>query len=429
MNKTISRINHGLNGEITIPGDKSISHRSVMFASLGDTPVRIENFLNAADTLSTVNIMKALGAKVEFIDDNTLIVTGCGLHGLKEPQTVLDAGNSGTTLRLLMGLLAGANINAEFTGDDSLSNRPMKRIIEPLTTMGANIESNAGKLPIKIKSVNQRLKAIEYDMPVASAQLKSAIILAGLFADGQTKITEPQVSRDHTERMLSAFGAKITKSKNAVTIERADKLTAPKEIFVPSDISSAAYFMVLGLITKNSELLIKNIGVNTTRTGIIDVLKEMCANIELENKRTICGEEIADIRVKYSKLKGVNINKEIMGRLIDEIPIIAVAAAFAEGQTVIKGAGELRVKETDRIKAVAESFNKFAEGMVEELDDGMIIQGNLKKKFAKADSYGDHRIAMSLAILGAAANGVEITNAEVVNISYPGFYAELEKIK
>ena len=429
MNKTISRINHGLNGEITIPGDKSISHRSVMFASLGDTPVRIENFLNAADTLSTVNIMKALGAKVEFIDDNTLIVTGLGLHDLKEPQTVLDAGNSGTTLRLLMGLLAGANINAEFTGDDSLSNRPMKRIIEPLTTMGANIESNAGKLPIKIKSVNQRLKAIEYDMPVASAQLKSAIILAGLFADGQTKITEPQVSRDHTERMLSAFGAKITKSKNAVTIERADKLTAPKEIFVPSDISSAAYFMVLGLITKNSELLIKNIGVNTTRTGIIDVLKEMCANIELENKRTICGEEIADIRVKYSKLKGVNINKEIMGRLIDEIPIIAVAAAFAEGQTVIKGAGELRVKETDRIKAVAESFNNFAEGMVEELDDGMIIQGNLKKKFAKADSYGDHRIAMSLAILGAAANGVEITNAGVVNISYPGFYVELEKIK
>jgi len=429
LNKTISRINHGLNGEITIPGDKSISHRSVMFASLGDTPVRIENFLNAADTLSTVNIMKALGAKVEFIDDNTLIVTGLGLHDLKEPQTVLDAGNSGTTLRLLMGLLAGANINAEFTGDDSLSNRPMKRIIEPLTTMGANIESNAGKLPIKIKSVNQRLKAIEYDMPVASAQLKSAIILAGLFADGQTKITEPQVSRDHTERMLSAFGAKITKSKNAVTIERADKLTAPKEIFVPSDISSAAYFMVLGLITKNSELLIKNIGVNTTRTGIIDVLKEMCANIELENKRTICGEEIADIRVKYSKLKGVNINKEIMGRLIDEIPIIAVAAAFAEGQTVIKGAGELRVKETDRIKAVAESFNKFAEGMVEELDDGMIIQGNLKKKFAKADSYGDHRIAMSLAILGAAANGVEITNAGVVNISYPGFYVELEKIK
>ena len=428
MNKTISRINHGLNGEITIPGDKSISHRSVMFASLGDSPVRIENFLNAADTLSTVNIMKALGAKVEFIDDNTLIVTGCGLQGLKEPQTVLDAGNSGTTLRLLMGLLAGANINAEFTGDDSLSNRPMKRIIEPLTTMGANIESNAGKLPIKIKSVNKRLKGIEYDMPVASAQLKSAIMLAGIFAKGQTKIKEPQVSRDHTERMLSAFGAKITKSDNAITIERADKLTAPKEIFVPSDISSAAYFMVLGLITKNSELLIKNIGVNPTRTGIIDVLKEMGANLDLENKRTICGEEIADIRVKYSKLKGVNINKEIMGRLIDEIPIIAVAAAFAEGQTVIKGADELRVKETDRIKAVAESFNKFAEGMVEELDDGMIIQGNLKKKFAKADSYGDHRIAMSLAILGAAADGVEITNAEVVNISYPEFYNGLENL-
>ena len=429
MNKTINKINRGINGEITIPGDKSISHRSVMFASLGDTPVKIENFLKAEDTLSTVNIMKKLGSKVDFIDDNTLIVTGDGLCGLKEPIDVLDAGNSGTTLRLLMGLLSGANIKAEFTGDASLSKRPMKRIIDPLMKMGAKIESNEGKLPIKIIKSDKKLKAIEYDMPVASAQLKSSLMLAGLFANGKTKIIEPQVSRDHTERMLSAFGAKITKENNAITVEPTEKLTAPKEIFVPGDISSAAYFMVLGLIIKDSDIVVKNIGVNQTRTGIIDVLKEMGANLELENKRTICGEEIADIRVKSSKLKGVNIGKEIMGRLIDEIPIIAVAAAFAEGKTVIKGAGELRVKETDRIKAVAESFNKFADGMVEELDDGMIIQGNLEKNYAEADSYGDHRIAMSLAILGAAAEGAEITNAEVVNISYPSFYAELEKLK
>ncbi len=429
MNKTINKINRGINGEITIPGDKSISHRSVMFASLGDTTVKIENFLKAEDTLSTVNIMKKLGANVEFTDDNTLIVTGRGLRGLKEPIGVLDAGNSGTTLRLLMGLLSGANIKAEFIGDASLSKRPMKRIIDPLMKMGAKIESNEGKLPIKIIKSDKKLKAIEYDMPVASAQLKSSLMLAGLFANGKTKIIEPQVSRDHTEKMLSAFGAKIMKENNAITIEPTDKLTAPKEIFVPGDISSAAYFMVLGLIIKDSDIVVKNIGVNPTRTGIIDVLKEMGANLELENNRTICGEEIADIRVKYSKLKGVNIGKEIMGRLIDEIPIIAVAAAFAEGKTVIKGAGELRVKETDRIKAVAESFNKFSNGMVEELDDGMIIQGNLGKNYAEADSYGDHRIAMSLAILGAAANGAMITNAEVVNISYPGFYAELEKLK
>ena len=428
MNKIVHKIDQGLIGEITVPGDKSISHRSVMFASLGNTHVKIENFLKAADTLSTVNIMKKLGAKVEFIDDDSLIVTGNGLRGLKEPSTVLDAGNSGTTLRLLLGLLAGANIRAEFTGDNSLSNRPMKRIIEPLTMMGAEIESNSGRLPIRIIGKNNKLKGINYDMPVASAQLKSALLLAGLFAEGKTTITEPQVSRDHTERMLSAFGAKIIKENNVVTIEPADKLTAPKEIFVPSDISSAAYFMVLALITKGSELVIKNIGVNQTRTGIIDVLKEMGGNIKLENERTICGEEMADIRIKSSKLKGVNIKEEIIGRLIDEIPIIAVAASFADGKTVIKGAGELRVKETDRIKAVAESFNKLADGMIEELDDGMIIHGNLKKNYGEADSYGDHRMAMSLAILGAAAEGITITNAEVVNISYPNFYEELNKL-
>lgn len=426
MNKIIEKIHTGLKGRVTVPGDKSISHRSVMLASLVETPVKIENFLKAADTLSTVKVMEELGSKIEFFADNTLTVTGAGLHNLKEPKKILDAGNSGTTLRLLMGLLAGANISASFTGDASLSKRPMKRVIDPLCSMGANIESSDGKLPIKILKANKKLQAVEYKMPIASAQLKSALLLAGLFAEGKTKIIEPSVSRDHTERMLSAFGAKITRENNAVTIERAEKLTAPEKIFVPGDISSAAYFITAALIIPNSDLVIENIGVNPTRTGIIDVFKEMGANIELENKKTICGEEIADIHIKHSELRGVNIGEDIMGRLIDEIPIIAVAAAFAKGETKITGAGELRVKETDRIKAIAESFNKFADGLITEHNDGMTIKGGLNIGSAKADSYGDHRIAMSLAILGAAAKGVEIENAESVNISYPEFYTTLE---
>lgn len=428
MNKKINKIQRGLVGKITVPGDKSISHRSVMLAALGDSPVKIENFLKAADTLSTVGVMRELGAKIEFSADNILTVKGNGLCGLKEPQNTLDAGNSGTTLRLLMGLLAGANISANFIGDASLSKRPMKRITDPLALMGAKIETTDGKLPIKILKTDKRLKGIEYKMPVASAQLKSALLLAGLFAEGETKIIEPNISRDHTERMLAAFGAKITRENNGVTIKSAEKLSAPENIFVPGDISSAAYFIVAALIIPGSDLIIENIGVNPTRTGIIDILKEMGANIALENTRVICGEEIADIHIKYGELKGVNIGREIMGRLIDEIPIIAVAAAFAKGETKISGAEELRVKETDRIKAVATSFNKFAEGMITETDDGMIIKGGLDLNYATADSFDDHRMAMSLAILGAAANGAEIINAECVNISYPEFYATLDEL-
>ena len=428
MNKKINKIQRGLVGKITVPGDKSISHRSVMLAALGDSPVKIENFLKAADTLSTVGVMRELGAKIEFSADNVLTVKGNGLCGLKEPQNTLDAGNSGTTLRLLMGLLAGANISANFIGDASLSKRPMKRITAPLALMGAKIETTDGKLPIKILKTDKRLKGIEYKMPVASAQLKSALLLAGLFAEGETKIIEPNISRDHTERMLAAFGAKITRENNGVTIKSAEKLSAPENIFVPGDISSAAYFIVAALIIPCSDLIIENIGVNPTRTGIIDILKEMGANIALENTRVICGEEIADIHIKYGELNGVNIGKEIMGRLIDEIPIIAVAAAFAKGETKISGAEELRVKETDRIKAVATSFNKFAEGMITETNDGMIIKGGLDLNYATADSFDDHRMAMSLAILGAAANGTEIINAECVNISYPEFYATLYEL-
>ena len=426
MNKIVNKVKNGLMGELNFPGDKSISHRSVMLSALGASPVRIVNFLNAEDTLSTAKIMGQLGAKIEFVGDTELIVTGNGLHGLNAPTAILDAGNSGTTLRLLMGLLSGANIAAEFTGDASLSKRPMKRIITPLSTMGANIESTDGKLPIRIKK-SEGLKGVTYEMPMASAQLKSALLLAGLFANGKTTVIEPAVSRDHTERMLAAFGASILRGENSVTIEPAKELIAPENILVPSDISSAAYFMVAALIIPNSDVILKDIGVNPTRTGIIDVLKKMGGNIELNNKRTVCGEEIADIRVRSSKLSGVTFGKEIMGRLIDEIPIIAVAAAFADGKTVVKDAGELRVKETDRIKAIATSFNKLAKGMIEETENGFVVTGKLPINFAAADSFNDHRIAMSLAILGAAAKGVEIENSESVNISYPGFYDTLEK--
>ncbi|MBO6178591.1 MAG: 3-phosphoshikimate 1-carboxyvinyltransferase [Selenomonadaceae bacterium] len=426
MNKIVNKVKNGLSGELNFPGDKSVSHRSVMLSALGASPVRIVNFLNAEDTLSTAKIMGQLGAKIEFVGDTELIVTGNGLHGLNTPTAILDAGNSGTTLRLLMGLLSGANIAAEFTGDASLSKRPMKRIIDPLSAMGANIESTDGKLPIRIKK-SEGLKGVTYEMPMASAQLKSALLLAGLFADGTTTVIEPAVSRDHTERMLDAFGASILRGENSVTIEPAKELIAPETILVPSDISSAAYFMVAALIIPSSDVILKDIGVNPTRTGIIDVLTKMGGNIELNNKRTVCGEEIADIRVRSSKLTGVTFGKEIMGRLIDEIPIIAVAAAFADGKTVIKGAEELRVKETDRIKAIATSFNKLAKGMIEETENGFIVTGKLPINFAVADSFNDHRIAMSLAILGAAAKGVEIENSESVNISYPGFYDTLKK--
>ncbi|MBR3722331.1 MAG: 3-phosphoshikimate 1-carboxyvinyltransferase [Selenomonadaceae bacterium] len=426
MNKIINKVKNGLRGELKFPGDKSVSHRSVMLSALGASPVRIVNFLNAEDTLSTAKIMGQLGAKIEFVGDTELIVTGNGFHGLNAPTAILDAGNSGTTLRLLMGLLSGANIAAEFTGDASLSKRPMKRIIDPLSAMGANIESTDGKLPIRIKK-SEGLKGVTYEMPMASAQLKSALLLAGLFANGKTTVIEPAVSRDHTERMLAAFGANILRGENSVTIEPAKELIAPENILVPSDISSSAYFMVAALIIPGSDVILKDIGVNPTRTGIIDVLKKMGGNIELNNKRTVCGEEIADIRVRSSDLTGVTFGKEIMGRLIDEIPIIAVAAAFADGKTVVQDAGELRVKETDRIKAIATSFNKLAKGMIEETENGFVVTGKLPINFAAADSFNDHRIAMSLAILGAAAKGVEIENSESVNISYPGFYGTLEK--
>ena len=410
-------------GVIEIPGDKSISHRSIIFSSLADTPVEIENFLRGADCLSTVECMKSFGAEITF-DGDKVFVKGNGLRGLHEPENILDAGNSGTTLRLLMGLAASQNFITTFTGDSSLRKRPMGRVIKPLTEMGASIvgRNENQNLPITVQATRYTLHAITYKMPVASAQVKSAIILAGLYADGVTTIIEPAPSRDHTEKMLSAFGAHIEKVGDAVKVYPAESLTAPEKIIVPNDISSAAYWIVLAAVTKNSAVTIKNVGVNQTRTGILDVLKKMGAQIELENLRESGGELSADINVTSSKLRGVEIGGAIIPRLIDEVPALTVAAAFAEGTTVIHDVGELRVKESDRLQAIADEFNKVSPGSFETTATDLIIHGGLKKVFAECKTYADHRIAMALSVFGAAAEGVEIDDENCVKISYPNFF-------
>lgn len=429
--KTIAKARQGLHGTIEIPGDKSISHRSVMFSALGSTPVHITNFLHAQDCLSTAACMKALGASVEFESETALTVCGHGLHGLQEASTIIDAGNSGTTLRLMMGILAPQPFLTTFTGDASLYKRPMGRVIKPLSAMGAKIygRENNTKLPITIVPAESRLHGMVYESPVASAQVKSAILLAGMYADGPTTVVEPFTSRDHTERMLEAFGVETKKEGTAVTTEPVDSFHAPEAIEVPGDISSAAYWLVAGSVVPGSSLLLKNVGVNPTRTGILDVLKAMGASVTLENERVSGGEAAADIRVEAAKLHGTSFGAEIMPRLIDEIPVIAVAALFAEGDTVITGAGELRVKETDRLQAITDEFNKLAPGSVEASEDGLVIHGGTKVQCANCFSYDDHRMAMSLAILGTAGEGVEIERPDCVNISYPAFYGTLARLQ
>ncbi len=425
--KEISRVVGGLKGEIGIPGDKSVSHRSVMLAGLCDTPVRVENFLHAADCLSTAAAMEALGVSVRWSDDTTLDVTGRGFDGLTEPQCILDAGDSGTMLRLMMGLLAPQPFLSTFTGDAALYRRPMGRVTEPLSKMGARIAGRAGGkyLPITILPAGKPLNGVEYKMPMASAQVKSAILLAGLRAEGETTVIEPFPSRDHTERMLRAFGAEIRQDGARVSCRAVKKLRAPERIEVPGDISSAAFWLVAASIIEGSDLLLKGVGVNPTRTGVLDVLQDMGANIERLNERESGGEPIADLRVRSARLHGVSFGGAIIPRLIDEIPILAVAALFAEGDTAISDAGELRVKETDRLRAVAVEYNKLTP-CVEELADGLVIHGGAKKiRHAECFSYDDHRMAMSLAIAGAAGDGVTIENPECVDISYPTFYKTL----
>lgn len=412
----------GLNGEITPPGDKSLSHRAVMFAGIADGVTVIDGFLTGEDTMNTARAMRLLGVAIEGMGTDRLVVRGKGLDGLTEPAGVLDMGNSGTGMRLLAGLLAGQNFFSVLTGDQYLVKRPMARIVEPLQRMGAVIDGRSnGKLaPLAIRG-GRGIKAIEYTSPVASAQVKSALLLCGLYADGATSVTEPHKSRDHTERMLRSFGVEVKVDGLRVSVQGRQRLTSSGTLTVPSDISSAAFFIVAASIVPGSNLLIRNVGVNPTRTGIIDVLRNMGADIVLENQREQAGEPVADVRVKYRKLRATRIHGDVVPRAIDEIPILSVAAAYAEGTTVISDAAELRVKESDRIATMAAELHKMG-AEVRELPDGMEIAGTGSLRGAICESHGDHRIAMSLAVAGLAARGeTTVRDSEWIETSFPGF--------
>ena len=415
-----------LNGIITVPADKSITHRAIMLSSLATGKSYINNYLKSDDCLMTMNAFKQMGVNIEQAE-NSLTITGAGINGLKNPVKEIYAGNSGTTTRLLSGVLAGQKFSSTITGDASLSKRPMKRVIEPLSLMGANITAKENNfLPMTI-SPKENLKAISYTSPVASAQVKSCILFAGLYADGTTTVTEPIKSRDHSERMFKTFGADISVDGLSVSVKKCNGLYA-QEVTVPCDISSAAFFIVAGLIVPNSNIKILNVNINKTRDGILTVLKSMGADIVLDNVRTVSGEDVADIEIKTSKLNSTSFGKEIVPSLIDEIPIIVLAATQAEGQTVISGAKELKVKESDRIHSVASQLNKMGAD-IKETDDGFIINGPTKLKGATVDSFDDHRIAMMLSIAGLTAEGeTEILNSDCVKISFANFYEVLKKI-
>ena len=403
--------------EIQVAPDKSISHRALMISAIAEGTSKIKNFLNADDCISTMNCLKKLGVEISNKKDE-VIVKGNGLK-LKESKEILDAGNSGTTVRLLSGILAGQEFLTRITGDESLSQRPMKRIVEPLEKMGACVKTNNGCLPIEIKGGN--LNLIHYESKISSAQLKSCVLLAGLYADNITGFTEPEKSRDHTERMLKNFGAEVFVNGNTVSVRGKAKLRAT-DVFVPGDISSAAFFIIAAAIVKNSKLKIKNVGINSTRMGIVDVLRRMGSHLSIENKIEAGNEPMGDIIIESTDLKATEIKKEEIPFLIDEIPIIAVAATQANGITRITGAKELRVKECDRLRAISSELTKMGADITE-LEDGLIIKGPVKLNGAKVDSFKDHRIAMSLAIASLVAEGsTEIIDKECVNISFPNFW-------
>ncbi len=412
----------GIDAEITVPGDKSISHRALMIGAIANGKTQIRNFLDSDDTSATMEILRAMGIEIER-KENEVIVEGKGLYGLSEPEGVLDARNSGTTMRLLLGLLAAQSFYAVITGDESLRKRPMKRVIEPLSKMGSQFFGRQGGSLAPITVIgNQNLRPVTYRTPVASAQVKSAILLAGLYADGDTTVIEPAKSRDHTERMLRCFGAQVYEEGTSVTIHGiANKLEA-KEIFVPGDISSAAFFIVAGLITKGSKLVIKDVGLNPTRTGILTALREMGGDISVVNERIINYEPVGDLIVRSSELKGIEIKSDTIPLLIDEIPILAIAASQASGKTSIRDAQELRYKETDRIRAIATELRRLGVE-IEERQDGFDVVGRQEiKGNCTCESYKDHRIAMSLAIAGLIAQEpIEINDFECVSISFPNF--------
>lgn len=415
-----------LSGTITVPSDKSITHRVIMLSSIADGKSYINNYLKSDDCLMTLNAFKQMGVKVEEKQDS-LVIDGVGIKGLRNPGKEIYAGNSGTTTRLLSGILAGQTFSSTIIGDDSLSKRPMKRIIEPLSLMGAYIKAKQDNfLPLTINA-NGKIKSIDYVSNVASAQVKSCLLFAGLYADNITKITEPVKSRDHSEKMLKVFGADIFVDGLSVSIKHCDKLYS-QEITVPSDISSAAFFIVAGLIVPNSNIKILNVNINKTRDGIIEVLKKMGANIILNNVRAVSGEEVADIEVKTSALNSTNIDSNIVPKLVDEIPAIVLAATQAQGKTIISGAGELKIKESNRIHSVASQLNKMGANIIE-TDDGFIINGPTKLKSAQVESFNDHRIAMMLSIAGLIADGqTEILKSSCINISFSNFYEVLKQI-
>ena len=415
-----------LKGEIIVPGDKSISHRSIMFGSIANGLTEVCGFLKSADCLSTISCFRKLG--VEIIEDNGIVkVNGMGMHGLNVPPAILDAGNSGTTVRLMSGILSAQPFSSTITGDQSIQRRPMKRIIDPLFEMGAHIRSIADNYCTPLKIDPSTLHGITYHSPTASAQVKSSILLAGLYADTPTCVIEPDISRNHSELMLSAFGADVKVKENSVTIQPANELYGQK-VVVPGDISSAAYFIVAGLITPNSEILIKNVGINPTRDGIIRVVQAMGGNISLLNTRTTCKELVTDILVKSSSLNGITIGGEIIPTLIDELPVIAVMASFAKGTTIIKDAEELKVKECNRINAVTRNLSAMGADIVA-TEDGFIIKGINSLHGATIETYSDHRIAMSFSIAALIADGItSIPNFGCVNISYPTFYQDLSSL-
>nr|WP_297176007.1 3-phosphoshikimate 1-carboxyvinyltransferase [uncultured Agathobaculum sp.] len=413
-----------LRGSITVPGDKSISHRAVMLGALASGTTHITGFLMGEDCLSTIDCFRKMGVDIE-VTDGEVVVEGVGLHGLCAPEEALYTGNSGTTTRLLCGILAGQPFTVTVNGDASIQKRPMGRIIKPLREMGASIEGkNDNFCPLTLYP--SELHGIEYRLPVASAQLKSAILLAGLYAEGQTTVVEPTPSRDHTERMFRALGVEVETEGNVITLDPPEDLHAV-DIAVPGDISSAAFFLVAGSIVPGSELTIRNVGVNPTRTGILDVLRDMGADITETNFRDEA-EPVCDLTVRYSKLRGVEIGGAIIPRLIDELPVLAVAAAYAEGETVIRDAQELKVKESNRIAAMVTELARAGVD-VEETEDGMVIRGGRQPRGISFQTYKDHRIAMSLAVLGLAAHGdSRIADHEVVAISYPDFFRTLESL-
>ena len=419
MSKFIAKPANSLSGNLKVPGDKSISHRSIMLGSLANGVTKVTGFLEGEDALSTLKAFQAMGVKIERDGDNVTI-HGVGINGLKKPSAPLDLGNSGTSIRLMSGILAAQAFDCELHGDESLSKRPMGRVINPLTEMGAVIKSNDGKPPLKITG-GQKLKGIHYDLPVASAQVKSCVLLAGLYADGDTCVTEPAPTRDHTERMLKGLGYEVNVNNNQMCLTGGGELTAT-EIQVPSDISSSAFFMVAASIAPKADIILMGVNVNPTRTGVIDILKLMGANLSLMNEREIGGELLADIRIQSAQLKGIHIPEELVPLAIDEFPVMFIAASCAEGETILTGAKELRVKESDRIQVMADGLSIL--GIDNEvLEDGIKIQGG---KFQKPTdiikSHHDHRISMSFAIASLRCeHTIEIDGVDNVMTSFPSF--------